>query len=195
MDITRRCDYALRILEAAYRSKTSYVSVADISENEDIPYAFARSIQHDLVKGGLIKTVRGARGGLALDCDPAHITLLEVLEAVQGPVTVSLCAVEGECCKRQGGCSYNKLWMGADSLLNSYFDSITLQELMDEGGQLPAIKNAIAHAPARARMNCPAESGGASTAGSCLSDSDADALAVGLTAAGISIAPDSSALK
>ena len=72
MDITRRCDYALRILEAAYESGDSYVSVADISEQEDIPYAFARSIQHDLVKGGLIKTVRGARGGLALDCDPAQ---------------------------------------------------------------------------------------------------------------------------
>ena len=119
MDITRRCDYALRILEAAYESGDSYVSVADISEQEDIPYAFARSIQHDLVKGGLIKTVRGARGGLALDCDPAQITLLEVLEAVQGPVSVSLCAVDAEYCKRRGGCSYNKLWMGADSLLNS----------------------------------------------------------------------------
>ena len=102
MDITRRCDYALRILEAAYESGDSYVSVADISEQEDIPYAFARSIQHDLVKGGLIKTVRGARGGLALDCDPAQITLLEVLEAVQGPVSVSLCAVDAEYCKRRG---------------------------------------------------------------------------------------------
>ena len=67
MDITRRCDYALRILEAAYESGDSYVSVADISEQEDIPYAFARSIQHDLVKGGLIKTVRGARGGLEVE--------------------------------------------------------------------------------------------------------------------------------
>ena len=140
MDITRRCDYALRILEAAYESGDSYVSVADISEQEDIPYAFARSIQHDLVKGGLIKTVRGARGGLALDCDPAQITLLEVLEAVQGPVSVSLCAVDAEYCKRRGGCSYNKLWMGADSLLNSYFDSITLKELMEQGGRHPVIR-------------------------------------------------------
>ena len=147
MDITRRCDYALRILEAAYESGDSYVSVADISEQEDIPYAFARSIQHDLVKGGLIKTVRGARGGLALDCDPAQITLLEVLEAVQGPVSVSLCAVDAEYCKRRGGCSYNKLWMGADSLLNSYFDSITLKELMEQGGRHPVIRKAIDSAP------------------------------------------------
>ena len=68
MDITRRCDYACRILRAAYKSGDAYVSVSDIADEEDIPYAFARSIQHDLVKGGLIKTVRGAHGGLALNC-------------------------------------------------------------------------------------------------------------------------------
>lgn len=166
MDITRRCDYALRILEAAYLRGDQYVSVSDISEQEDIPYAFARSIQHDLVKGGLIKTVRGARGGLALDCDPAQITLLEVLEAVQGPVSVSLCAVDSEYCKRRGGCSYNKLWMGADNLLNAYFDSITLKDLMEQGARHPAIKQAIAAAPPRARMACPVDAcGGCGAAG------------------------------
>ena len=91
MDITRRCDYACRILRAAYRSKDAYVSVSGIAEAEDIPYAFARSIQHDLVKAGLIKTVRGARGGLMLACDPAEITMLDILEALQGPVSISAC--------------------------------------------------------------------------------------------------------
>lgn len=157
MDITRRCDYALRILEAAYQSGDAYVSVSDISEQEEIPYAFARSIQHDLVKGGLIKTVRGARGGLALDCDPATTTLLEVLEVVQGPVSVSLCTVDKEYCKRCGGCSYHKLWIGADSILNSYFDSITLKELIDCGGKLPQISDAISCSPANARMSCPVD--------------------------------------
>ena len=109
MDITRRCDYACRILRAAYQSGEAYVSVSDIAEDEDIPYAFARSIQHDLVKGGLIKTVRGARGGLVLNCDPAEVTLLEVLEAVQGPVSVSLCAIDPDYCAEAGRqCAYNK---------------------------------------------------------------------------------------
>ena len=110
MDVTRRCDYACRILRAAYKSGDSYVSVSDIAEQEDIPYAFARSIQHDLVKGGLIKTVRGARGGLALNCDPAAVTLLEVLEAVQGPVSISLCVMDPAYCDKQKDCTYNKLW-------------------------------------------------------------------------------------
>ena len=133
MDVTRRCDYACRILRAAYKSGDSYVSVSDIAEQEDIPYAFARSIQHDLVKGGLIKTVRGARGGLALNCDPAAVTLLEVLEAVQGPVSMSLCA-------------YNKLWQGADRLLNAYFGAITLKDLIEQGASHPVVEAAMAKA-------------------------------------------------
>ena len=150
MDVTRRCDYACRILRAAYKSGEAYVSVSDIAEQEDIPYAFARSIQHDLVKGGLIKTVRGARGGLALNCDPAAVTLLEVLEAVQGPVSISACVLDPTCCERQAGCDYNKVWQGADRLLNAYFSSITLQELFEQGVKHPAVSAAITcqHIPA-----------------------------------------------
>ena len=85
MELTRRSDYACRIIRAAYESKDAYVSVSEVAEKENIPYAFARSIQHDLVHAGLLKTVRGAKGGLSLACDPSQTTLLEVLEALQDP--------------------------------------------------------------------------------------------------------------
>lgn len=148
MDVTRRCDYACRILRAAYQSGDAYVSVSDIAEREGIPYAFARSIQHDLVKGGLIKTVRGARGGLALNCDPAAVTLLEVLEAVQGPVSISLCVTDPEYCDKQPDCAYNKLWQGADQLLNAYFGAITLKDLIEQGASHPVVEAAMGKARA-----------------------------------------------
>ena len=160
MDITRRCDYACRILRAAYNNGDSFVSVSDIAESEDIPYAFARSIQHDLVKGGLIKTVRGARGGLALNCDPAQVTLLEVLEAIQGPVSVSLCVTDPEYCEKQEGCAYNKLWQGADRLLNGYFGSITLKDLIEMGAEHPVIVSAMENSGATGgRGSCTAACG------------------------------------
>ena len=146
MDVTRRCDYACRILRAAYKSGEAYVSVSDIAEQEDIPYAFARSIQHDLVKGGLIKTVRGARGGLALNCDPAAVTLLEVLAAVQGPVSISLCVMDPAYCDKQKDCAYNTLWQGADRLLNAYFGAITLKDLIEQGASHPVVEAAMAKA-------------------------------------------------
>lgn len=143
MDVTRRCDYACRILRAAYRNGEAYMSVSDIAEQEGIPYAFARSIQHDLVKSGLIRTVRGARGGLVLNCDPSTTTVLDVLEAVQGPVSIATCAADPSCCDRQPGCHYNKVWQGADRLLNVYFSSITLQSLFELGAGQPAVSAAL----------------------------------------------------
>ena len=143
MDVTRRCDYACRILQAAYKNGESYMSVSDIADQEGIPYAFARSIQHDLVKSGLIKTVRGAHGGLVLDCDPTKTTMLDLLEAIQGPVSVAACVVDPSCCGRQPRCSYNKVWQGADSLLNAYFSSITLEDLFTQGKDHPAVSAAM----------------------------------------------------
>lgn len=150
MDVTRRCDYACRILQAAYRNGEAYMSVSEIADQQGIPYAFARSIQHDLVKSGLIKTVRGARGGLVLDCDPASTTMLDVLESIQGPVSISACVLDPTCCERQAGCDYNKVWQGADRLLNAYFSSITLEELFEQGVKHPAVSAAITcqHIPA-----------------------------------------------
>lgn len=133
VELNRRSDYACRIIRAAYRSGDSYVSVSEVAEAEEIPYAFARSIQHDLVHAGLLKTVRGAKGGLALACDPSTTTLLDVLEALQGPMCMALCSADPSCCARSGHCEYSKVWRGADELLRSYFGAITLTQLFEHG--------------------------------------------------------------
>ena len=143
MDVTRRCDYAFRILRVACQCGKEYVSVSDISEREGIPYAFARSIQHDLVKGGLIKTVRGARGGLALNCDPAQVSVKDVIEIIQGPVSVSTCVHNSTYCENCGTCVYNSLWRGADQLLNVYFASISLKDIIEMGGENPIVQQAL----------------------------------------------------
>ena len=144
MDITRRCDYACRIIRAAYRGNGAYRSVSEIAAEEEIPYAFARSIQHDLMQGGLIATVRGAHGGLRLNCDPETTTVLDVLEIVQGSVSVSTCSHDPKFCGNSPSCEYNKVWAGADRLLQSYFGSITLAELFEQGEPNPVIEAALA---------------------------------------------------
>lgn len=143
MDITRRCDYALRILRVAYERLGSFVSVAEVTEVEDIPYAFARSIQHDLVRAGLLRTTRGAHGGLALDCDPETTTITNVIEAVDGPISVASCTNDTTPCDKQDCCSYNKLWRGANQLLREYFSSITLAEILEQGESNAVVQAAL----------------------------------------------------
>ncbi len=144
MDINRRCDYAFRILRVAHERAGAFVSVAEISEFEDIPYAFARSIQHDLVQAGMLKTVRGARGGLSLDCDPYQVTMYDLLQALGEPVSVSTCSRDPEFCQKKETCAFHAMWMGADNLLQKYFKAITLGDVLDKGERHLVVQEALA---------------------------------------------------
>lgn len=151
MDITRRCDYACRMLRAVCQGAGKRISVADIAEVEDIPYSFARSIQHDLVKAGLLCTTRGARGGVALSRGLSDISVLDVLRAVEGSVAISPCSEDPAYCLRSGSCAYHRVWCGADRLLEDYFESITLADLFatpaEEGCDACSVSLADGEAP------------------------------------------------
>ncbi|MDR0513920.1 MAG: Rrf2 family transcriptional regulator [Coriobacteriaceae bacterium] len=146
MDITRRSDYACRILRAAHRNIGRFISVSEIADDEGIPYAFARSIQHDLVKSGFVKTNRGSHGGLTLNCDPDKVTLLEILCAVQGPVSIASCVDDEDICSKRTICEYHLVWCGADKLLQEYFASITLGELFEMKGDHPVVQEVLGKA-------------------------------------------------
>lgn len=143
MDITRRSDYACRILRAAYHSENDCISVAEVAEKEGIPYAFARSIQHDLVKSGLLKTIRGAHGGITLDCNPNNVTLFQVLEAVQGSVSIATCVSDPEFCSKKTECVYHQVWRGVDKIIQDYLSAITLEKLFTKDVDHLAILEAM----------------------------------------------------
>ncbi len=84
-------------------------------------YAFARSIQNDLVHAGLLRAERGARGGLALACDPSTTTLLHVLECVQGPISMTACTNDERFCDRRDGCEFHAVWKHAESMLKASY--------------------------------------------------------------------------
>lgn len=143
MDVTKRSDYAFRLLRIAYENPGKYVSVTDVSEQLSIPYAFARGIQHDLVKSGLLVTARGSNGGFSLACNPSEVTVLEVIEVVQGPVGIAPCSNYAEPCSLQCACAFNRLWRGADAMLKAYFASITLEQLFTEMENHSSIQHAL----------------------------------------------------
>lgn len=131
MDISRRTDYAIRLIAALVSSDGKPVSVRIAAEAQEVPYAFARSIQHDLVLSGLVISRRGARGGMVLAKDPETLTLLDIIEAVQGPVTVAVCANEPDWCNREKNCPFHAVWQGANELLIDYLSSVSVKQLLN----------------------------------------------------------------
>ena len=141
MEITRKTDYALRMVAELIRSESGVMSVRSAAQRNDVPYSFARSIQHDLVRAGIVESLCGSHGGMRLAVDPSATSLLRVVEAVQGSVCFSGCdtAGEGEApCPRMGDCPYNPVWCGATRLLRDYLASVTLLDVVT-GSRAPSL--------------------------------------------------------
>lgn len=131
MEITRRADYAIRMLiELAGRGDGAPVSARRLAELGGVPYAFARSVAHDLVAAGLAISRRGVAGGLALAREASSISLLDVVEATQGPVSVAVCARDPDWCERMGSCKVHGVWCGAGALLERYLASKDIASLV-----------------------------------------------------------------
>jgi Rrf2 family protein len=98
MQITRQADYALRAILYLARHEMSRhepdwrpATTSKIAEKKLIPTSFLAKIISQLQISGLVKTDRGARGGVALARKPEEISLLEVVEAIDGPITLNEC--------------------------------------------------------------------------------------------------------
>lgn len=143
MELTRRCDYACRIMRSAYRHRDQYVSIAQIAEEEDVPYAFARAIQHDLATAGYVKTARGARGGLCLAVDPADVTVEDMLRTMQESISLSPCSADSSFCGKSSHCAFNKVWIAADLLTSALFSSLTLKDVFEADSEDYFTRNAL----------------------------------------------------
>lgn len=136
MEVSRKTDYALRILSILVKNPDKVISVRDAAQASDVPYSFARVIQHDLVFSHIVSSMRGAQGGMSLAVDPKEITLLDVVEAIQGPILIAGCESAGPDntpCPRKAICSFNPVWCNAEKILRSYFASVTLSQIVEEG--------------------------------------------------------------
>lgn len=145
MEISRRTDYAIRLVAALMQNNGKPMSVREAAEMQDVPYSFARGIQHDLVKSGVVASIRGARGGMVLAIDPEEYTLAELVETMQGPITISACLSEKGWCPRDTSCVFHKVWGGASTMLREYLSSVTMKDILS--GVQPVIQN-LGEAPA-----------------------------------------------
>jgi len=136
LEISRKTDYALRMLAELVKSPDCVVSVRIAAQENGVPYSFARSIQHDLALAGIVESLRGARGGMKLAVDPKETTLLQLVEAVQGPILVSTCDYAGEDdgpCPFMPECHFNPVWCSAEHMLREFFASASLYDVVMYG--------------------------------------------------------------
>lgn len=118
MQITRQADYAVRaITYLAQLEPGLRVSTAEVAREQHIPLTFLAKIISQLANSGLIHATRGARGGITLARPPAEVSLLEVVEAIDGPIALNVCVLDATTCPVSDGCAVREVWCDAQAEL------------------------------------------------------------------------------
>jgi Rrf2 family protein len=119
MQITRQADYAVRaVLYLAQLGPDKRAATSQIAQDQKIPPSFLAKIVSQLSVAGILQTSRGARGGVSLARDPENISILEVVEAIDGPILLNECvAGNGSSCTFGDTCPMRPLWCDAQAEL------------------------------------------------------------------------------
>lgn len=136
MRLTAKSEYGLiAAIDLAVAFGTGPVSAREIAERRDIPARFLDQLLVSLRRGEVVTAVRGAHGGFTLAREPEEITVLDIVQALEGPLEASLCDAERSAgCGRSGACAAAPVWSRATMALRSVFAETTLADLA--GNQL-----------------------------------------------------------
>jgi Rrf2 family transcriptional regulator, iron-sulfur cluster assembly transcription factor len=131
MQITRAGEYGvLGLMNLARRSPGQMAMIDEVSRAERIPKSFLAKIFQDLVKAGLVRSIRGAGGGFALVKDPAQISVLEIIEAIEGKIIFQRCKQLKPDCEHAGGCALCGLFEQAQDGVKDVLLRTTLVDLI-----------------------------------------------------------------
>ena len=107
------------------------VVLKDVSNEEDISIRYLEQIIIPLKMNKLVKSVRGAGGGHTLAKHPSKIKLIEIIEALEGPISLVDCVDDTDNCGRIPLCATYEVWKEASTMLRKYFEKTTLQDLIN----------------------------------------------------------------
>jgi Rrf2 family protein len=111
MQITRQADYAVRaIMYLAQLNPGTRASTAQIAREQQIPLTFLAKIVSQLSAAGIVRATRGAHGGVTLARGADEITLLDIVEAIDGPIMLSECTLNPTTCSMSDQCVVRVVW-------------------------------------------------------------------------------------
>ena len=131
MQLSRTGEYAIRaMLHLAALEDKKISRISEISKTWDMPESFLRKILNNLAKAGLVLSFRGIGGGFSLARPANKITLLNIVEAVEGKIYLNKCLVGPEFCDNRTWCPVHTAWGKAQEAFSEILNSKTLKDLV-----------------------------------------------------------------
>ena len=137
MRLTKGTDYGiLGILYLAMQPVEQVTLLREVAESQDVPESYLAKIFQDLAKGGLVRSHRGARGGFSLARPAMTINLRQVIEVLQGPISLNGCLDIREGCPRFARCAIGQVLGRAQDQLLLTLEGVSLEDLAQQGDLL-----------------------------------------------------------
>lgn len=133
MQLSRKADYGLRLVfELAKVYPNGRVATHEIAKRQAVPEPFLAKIVAELARSGLVVSKRGSGGGIFLARPPEEITLLDVIEALDGPIAFAPCRDNPYLCCWAGQCVLEDVLKGATEAVERYLRNVTFADIVAE---------------------------------------------------------------
>lgn len=132
MKLSTRGRYGAKVLlDLALHHGNGPVSLKDISIRQHIPLHYLEHLIAPLVTGGIIRSSRGARGGISLVKPPQETRLSEVIPLLEGSIAPTECIANPELCESAASCVTRDVWLEMEKAMKGVLEAITLQNLVE----------------------------------------------------------------
>jgi len=132
MKLSTRGQYGTRaLLELSLRYQEGPIPLKDIAKKQQIPLQYLEHLITPLIAGGLVRSTRGAKGGVFLAKSPQEIQLSEAIQLLEGSIAPVECVNNPEVCSRAELCVTRDIWDELKKAMDGVLESTTLQDLVE----------------------------------------------------------------
>jgi Rrf2 family cysteine metabolism transcriptional repressor len=132
MKISTKIRYGARaMVELASHYGEGPIELKEIAKKENISLKYLEQVINPLRADGLVKAIRGAKGGYSLAKPPSEICLYDVIEILEGPLNLLECLVDPKACQKISSCVTREVWKEVSDAISRIFYSVTLEDMVN----------------------------------------------------------------
>ena len=132
MKLSTRTRYAVRaMIELAQNEAGRPLQLKVIAERQDISVKYLEQLMAVLRSAGLIRSVRGSKGGYVLSRPPSQVRLSDIIHCLEGTVATVECVEDSQSCARAAECAARQVWIKVQKAIDEVMQSISLQDVVD----------------------------------------------------------------
>ena len=144
MKLSTRGRYGVRaLLDLALHQGEGLVPLKDIARRQEFSLSYLEHLIAPLIAAGLVKSSRGARGGVLLLQPPSEVKLIDVVQILEGPIAPVDCVNNPALCHRAASCVTRDIWIEMKRAMSRVLDSTTLQDLVERQKQKGQIETGM----------------------------------------------------